>query len=285
MLTKLDGKIVGGIALRSLVLAGIGALGYKLYKAAFPYDADGFDGAGYDCEGYNHHGFSTEGYNRNGYDYYGYDRTGFNSQGLNWGGYGRDGYNLNGFDIDGFNHEGRDKDGFDRRGYDLEGFHRNGYNLLGFNRDGFDWDGYSHDGYDASGEDRAGKNKQYYSGCLQKLYDAKEEAFKMMNVGEYGYALYNARVALEDALRLVIEHTLGPQEIGDGLLQKLKICEANSLLGVDADFLNRLHGVRKICNPGMHTLEGAENKTINQVYFAVAQVRDLIPVVRTVLAS
>lgn len=285
MTIKMDGRTAGAIVVGGLTLGGVGVLVYKLYKYVFPYDADGFDGSGYDAEGYDHHGFSAKGYNRSGYDHNGYDHAGFNTAGIDRNGYGPDGYNLAGFDADGFNRDGCDKDGFDRRGYDAVGFHKNGYNRQGFNREGYDWDGYGRNGYNPAGQDRAGKTAQFYEDYLQKMYEAKEEAFMMIDAGKFGYALYKTRLVLEDAVRLVIGHTLGPRAVSNNLLQDMNICETKNLLRVDSDYLGRLHGVRKICNLGIHTLEGAESKSVSQVYFAFAQVRDLIPVVRAILVG
>lgn len=285
MTIKLVGKTAGVIVVGSLALGGIGAIGYKFYKYLFPYDADGFDEAGYDAEGYDRSGFSSKGYNRNGYDRYGYNRNGFNVAGVDRNGYGMDGYNLAGFNADGFNRDGWGIDGFDQRGYDADGFHKSGYNRQGFNREGFDWQGYCREGYNNMGLDRAGRTKRYYEDYLQKMYDAKEEALRMMDTGKFEYALLKTRIVLDDAVRLVIGHTLGPKLVGNTLLQNMKTCEARNLLKVDSNFLGRLHGVRKICNPRIHTLEGAESISVSQVYFAFAQVRDLIPVIRAILVA
>lgn len=184
-----------------------------------------------------------------------------------------------------FDPDGRDADGWDHLGYDAEGYHRNGYNREGYNRDGFDFEGFAKNKYNAQGIDRAGKDEHYYISYFWKLYNLKEEAFKQMQAGEYAYALLDARLILEQSISLVICHALGPETLGDTLVQNLKICEANQLLGEDPEFMNRLHGVRKICNPNLHTLDSADHVTINQVYFAVAQVRDLIPVARDAVSA
>lgn len=247
------------------------------------YDSNGYDKDGYDRNGFNSSGYDRKGYNLQGYNKCGYDAEGYDVQGYNAKGFARNGFNADGFDTNRFDQDGRDQEGFNRAGYDAEGFHRNGYNRNGFNREGYDWQGYGRDGYNVSGIDRYGNNRQYYTQYIAKLFTIKEKAFKQMKDGEFVYALLDARMILEEVINLVVGHSIGEKGIGDNLLENLKICEKKNLLKEDEDYMNRLHGVRKLCNPNMHSISNTESLTYNQVYFAIMQIKDLLTVAENVL--
>ena len=278
---KVDGKtavlLIGGTAGIVLLELGISDLIGKLSR----YDKDGFDKNGFTKEGYD-----RTGYNRLGFDRYDFDKEGFNSCGYNSLGYNRDGYNKQGYNAEGFNafgfdkrgydHFGFDREGFDRCGRDVEGYDRSGFARDGFNRNGYDWEGYGRDKYNSSGVDRAGNTRQSYTDSLERLHGLQGVAYRKLKSSEYEYALFDARRVLEETLKLVVGHSIGTDRLGEGILENLKICERKKLLGEDEVFIDKLHGVRKICNTNMHELSSAENITHDQVHFVVMQVRDLL---------
>lgn len=281
---------------KTVVWTGVGIIGAVLLEAGIEwlvdkfskYDSNGFDSNGFDREGYNRKGYNAAGYNRKGFNTRGYDSNGFdingyNSEGYDVNGFDRSGFDAEGYDKQGFDLGGLDRAGFDKFGYDSEGYHRNGYNRAGFDREGYDWQGYGYDFYNIKGIDRYGNNRQYYAQYLEKLQGVKEKAFKQLKEGEFVYALLDTRMILEEAVNLVIGHKLGERGLKDSLLENLKVCEKNNLFGDDEDFLSRLHGVRKLCNPNMHSISNNENITYNQVHFAVMQIKELLTVTENIL--
>lgn len=270
-----------------VIISGIiGAIGTEIGIDAIidnlsRYDREGYDADGYDREGYNRRGFNRAGFNRQGYNSEGYDVDGFNRQGYN-----SDNYDRQGFDFDGFNHDGRDKHGYDRNGYDIDGFdrfgrdaegyNRKGYDIDGYNRNGYDWRGFGRDKYNDSGTDRAGHNRNYYSEQIKHLRNRLDEGYKQLQSGEYRYAVYDSRVVMEEALRLIVEHSEGEDMLGDKMFVNLKICEHKHLLGNDSDFIDRLHRVRHICNANEHKLNAEDSMTHNKVHFVIMQIRDLL---------
>lgn len=289
-------KINGNSVARTMTWAGVAIAGAAIVELcveclldAFTeydkngYNKEGIDREGYDRQGFNVAGFDKDGYDRQGFNIAGFDIEGYDADGFDAKGYARDGFNADGYDWKGYNREGRDISGFDYFGYDGEGYHKNGYNWDGYNREGVDWQGYGRDKYNTAGLDRYGNNRQYYAYYITKLYSLKDEAFKQLKSEEYVYALLDARMILEEAVNLIIGHNLGERGLGDSLIENLKICEKKVLLGDDQDFINRLHGVRKLCNPNMHSISNTENITHDQVHFAIMQVKELLAVVEDIL--
>lgn len=267
----------GGAVIGTLLIVGVDWLLDHWTR----YDAQGFDKDGYDRDGYDRYGFNSEGYNRTGYDIDGFNREGYDEQGFDCEGYDRlgytaDGYNREGLDRRGFNRAGFDADGFDRYGRDAEGYYRNGFDRNGFNRDGYDRQGYGRNFYSASGFDRAGRSETQYIKLMGRLYVRLNDAQHQMDIGEYRYAVNDARLVMEEALRLIVEHAGGTEYSGDCLLENLKICENKSLLHEEPVFIDRLHGVRHICNAVTHELDASERLTHQKTYFVIMQTRDLL---------
>ena len=263
---------VGGLCGLVGLLFGVDAL--------MKYDKDGYDADGYDRSGYDREGFNRQGWDREGFNSSGFDRSGFNRQGVDADGYDREGYDAEGFDRSGCDKQGYDRrgyntDGFDRNGLDAEGYRRNGFDLEGYDRDGLDSSGFGRDKYDSQGLDRAGHCRQYYSDHFAALWERLEEARERLKQKEYRYAVYDARVVMEDALRMRVQHEVGTQSNDDRILANLKFCERRHLLG-DGAFMDRLHGVRKICNTNGHEFDAEDSFTHNKVYFVVMQVGELL---------
>lgn len=270
-------KIAGGVFGGVLVICGVEAL----YNHLTRYDANGFDKSGFDREGYDRYGFNSDGYNRDGYDVDGFDRMGYDEQGFDcegydYQGYTADGYNREGRDRRGFNRAGFDSEGYDRYGRDAEGYYRNGFDRNGFNRNGYDRQGYGRNYYSEAGFDRAGRNIQQYVNLLGRLYIRLHDAQRQLDLGEFRYAVSDARLVMEEALRLIVEHAGGSESSGDCLLENLKICENKSLLPVEAVFIDRLHGVRHICNEVTHELDASDRLTHQKTFFVIMQIRNLL---------
>lgn len=189
--------------------------------------------------------YDSEGYDKDGRDKYGFDRNG----------YDRSGFNMYGIDHDGFNRKGFDKDGYNREGLDRQGFSRNKYNAFGV--------------------DRAGHCHEYYEEYLSLLNNRLEDAYQKMEEREFRYALFDSRVVFDETLRLLVQHYEGITNSEDSMLSNLKTCEYKHLF-TDIEFINRLHGVRIICNDNNHKIKSEESLTQNKVYFVIMQVRDLL---------
>ena len=76
---------------------------------------------------------------------------------------------------------------------------------------------------------------------------------------------------------MLVQHEEGCKDSDDTMLINLKICERKQLLS-DSAFLDRLHGVRRICNSNGHELGAEDTLSHNKVYFVVMQIRDLLDV-------
>lgn len=277
-------ELAGGVVLGALVVIGVD----KFVDRLTHYGADGFDKYGFDREGFNIYGFNADGYNRSGYnidgfDRHGFDKQGFDCEGFDCQGFAADGYNRDGRDRRGFNRDGYDAEGFDHYGRDAEGYYRNGYGLDGFNRDGFDRQGYGRNFYNKSGFDRAGKNTGNYVDHIGKLYRRLRDAQHQMENGVFRYAINDARLVMEETLRLVVEHASGTDSAGDGLLENLKICENKRLLPADPVFIDRLHDVRHICNEVIHELSASDRLTHRKTFFVIMQIRNLLKAAETTL--
>lgn len=270
-------EAASGAIIGTLVIVGVD----KLIDWLTRYDSQGFDKNGFDRDGYDRYGFNSDGYNRNGYDVDGFDRRGydehgFDCEGYDHQGYTADGYNRDGRDRRGFNRAGFDADGFDRFGRDAEGYYRNGFDKNGYNREGYDRHGYGRDFYSQAGFDRAGRTAPQYVDLLGRLYLRLRDAQHQLDIGEFRYAVNDARLVMEEALRLVVEHAGGTENSGDCLLENLKICENRGLLPVEAIFIDRLHGVRHICNEVTHELDASDRLTHQKTFFVIMQTHDLL---------
>lgn len=252
--------ILGGVA--GAILVGFGI--EELIDAISKNNKNGFGKQGFDWGGFNRQGYNRAGYNRRGFDPKGFDKNGF----------GEDGFDRSGFDQGGYDRSGFNKDGFNRCGRDIEGYDRNGFAQDGFSRAGYDRQGYGRNRYNGLGIDRSGCCRQFYSAYIKQLQDRLSQAFRQMQYGEYRYALYDARVIMEEALKLIVQHEGGQAELGDRLIANLKTCECKQLL--ENEFINKLHGVRKICNANGHEFGSDEHLSHNKIYFVIMQVRDLL---------
>lgn len=209
------------------------------------------------------------------YDEEGYDKQGFSAEG----------YNRAGRDRQGFDREGYDEDGFNYRGYDREGYRRNGFSREGYNRAGFDYQGYGRNGYNEVGMDRAKCNREFYSKALKKLRYRLDEAYQQLQRGPLRYSLYDARVVLEETLKLIVQHKNGTDYTGNSIFENMKICERREFLGSDKDFMNRLHEVRHICNFNGHEFAAEENLNYNKVYFVIMQIKDLLNLIENIVVN
>lgn len=67
---------------------------------------------------------------------------------------------------------------------------------------------------------------------------------------------------MEDTLRMIVQHAEG-----------------------NNDFLDRLHGVRRICNANGYELDAEEGMSHNKVHFVVMQIWDLLVFVEKTLVT
>lgn len=266
---------------KSIILATGGLLGtigigvglYSLFNNSPVYDMYGYDSNGYDRDGYNRNGYDKNGRDRNGFNQLGYDKRGYDHQGFDHNGYDKKGYNILGYD----------SEGFDRHGMDIEGYYRSGYNSQGFNRDGYDKKGYNCNHYNKSGIDRAGYDNLFYEEHLVLLRNRLNDAYERLQHEEYRYSLFDARTVMEEALRLLVIHCIGLEHSNDNMLAYLRICESKNLINDDNSFIDRLHGVRRICNINGHEFDAEANMSHSQVHFVIMQVRDLLNTIENIL--
>lgn len=111
---------------------------------------------------------------------------------------------------------------------------------------------------------------------MAKLYRLKEDSLLFLNQGSYRYALLNSRIIIDDTLSLLLGHYLGNTYSGAKLSTKLRVCKEHRLLGTDYEFVNGLHGVCKVCNSRLHTIENEHDTTHQQVYFTIMQTQKLL---------
>lgn len=135
--------------------------------------------------------------------------------------YDKDGFDSQGFNREGFNRDGFNKDGFDKNGYDCEGYNQTGFDHDGFNREGFDCQGYGRDKYNSLGIDRAGYDRQFYFNHIEEMHKRLRKANQQRKCGEYSYSLYDARIVFEEAIKLILQHTIGKSWLEEGLYSKL----------------------------------------------------------------
>lgn len=176
-----------------------------------------------------------------------------------------------------------DKKSFDREGYDNEGYNRSGYDKNGFDREGYDRRGFGIDGFNRDGIDGVGLTRDTYSLLLNKLLRRWKKAYEQMEAGEFEYSLYDARLVMEETLRLIVFHNLGRKSSDNSTLSLLRYCSRRKIL--DPDMVDRLHDVRKAGNINNHDLLSDNSISQNKIYFILMQVRDLITEARVLLTE
>lgn len=139
-----------------------------------------------------------------------------------------------------------------------------------------EWDDYDKNGYNQLGIDKAGHGRKYYRKVMKQLRIRLDEGYQQLQHGQFRYAIYDARAVLHTALKLIVQHTNGTDHVGDHLLENMKICEREHLLGDNTDFLTRLHEVRCICECSKNGFTAHRNLNYHKVYFVVMQVKDLL---------
>lgn len=139
--------------------------------------------------------------------------------------------------------------------------------------------------YHVFGFNRGKCGRQYYNPCIKKLRRRLDEAYQQMQQGKFRYAVYDTRTVMEEALKLLIRHINGAEDIDRSLLTKLKICERKQLFGKDKRFIRRLHEVFHICNISGNDFGAEEALNHKEVYFAIMQTKDLLNFVESTLVS
>ena len=132
--------------------------------------------------------------------------------------------------------------------------------------------------YDVNGFDCAGFTQQYYRKAVDSLLNRVCKAGKQMQEGNYEYAVFGAKTAVESAVRMLLCHnglTTGRME------EDIDACKRYGL--ITDEMANRLHGVRLLGNFNGHSFYAPENLTHGQAYFAIMQALDLISEIETQL--
>lgn len=138
--------------------------------------------------------------------------------------------------------------------------------------------------YHPFGLNREECDRQDYNRHIKKLRRRLDEAYQQMQLGQFRYAVFDTRTVMEEALKLLILHTNGAEDIDCDFITKLKICEGKQLLGKDLRFIERLHEVFHICNVNENDFAAEETLNHNKVYFAIMQIKDLLNFVESKLA-
>ncbi len=126
-------------------------------------------------------------------------------------------------------------------------------------------------------KDADGKTRQDYEYLLYRLQTDLRKARDRYKEKQYTYALHDARIVMENALKMVAKHfgkTSLPGE--DTFIDNLNYCKEHRLLGHDASLYENLHKARKICNLNSH-VPGAENTTTREkTAFVIDLAEDLL---------
>ena len=128
--------------------------------------------------------------------------------------------------------------------------------------------------YDYFGAEEIEFGNQDYENYLMLLNEHYDKAISQMKQGNLNYALYEIRLIIEVALRLLVSYQKGVDEVDTKMFNNLKICEATQLL--DYGLINRLHTTRKICNMNGHEMSLVKEPCIEDVEFAANQARELM---------
>lgn len=188
-------------------------------------------------------------------------------------------HNKEEFDVNGFT-----KSGYDKNGYNAEGYNKDGYGKDGYNFKGIDRYGYNKNKYNLSGFDRVGYNCEFYQNELERLSKRLNDAYQQMQDGKFRYAIYDSRVILEGTLKLIVHHSRGQENDNSQIVEFLKICEEDDLLGENIELLDKLHEVRRISNKNGHEYDSDEFLTLKKTYFVIMQIRELLSIAKKELA-
>lgn len=100
-----------------------------------------------------------------------------------------------------------------------------------------------------------------------------------MKEHKYRYAIFDAKVIIEEAIQLLLGHSLGSFKFDEKnkLFSIINLCKGEKLL--DTDEIDKIHEVRKIANSNGHEFGYDEEVPHDKVHFVVMQTLDLLNVI------
>lgn len=140
----------------------------------------------------------------------------------------------------------------------------------------YGWQGLSENRFDRSEPDRTEYSKKYYAGFIKQLRRRLDEAYQQLQQGQFRYTLHDTYTVMGETIKLIVQHTNGTDYIGNDVLQNMKICEREGLLGEDEGFMDRLHEVFYICRMNEQEFSAQDDMNFSKVRFAVMQIKDLL---------
>lgn len=106
----------------------------------------------------------------------------------------------------------------------------------------------------------------------KELHYFMKKAQENYEGGNYRYALFDARLVLQNALKLYLDKN-NCEIKDDRTVKYLVACEDNNLL--DEEFANKLHKARKMCNVNSHDLV-CNDATQENTNYAIGQINNLL---------
>lgn len=106
----------------------------------------------------------------------------------------------------------------------------------------------------------------------KELHYFMKKAQENYEEGNYRYALFDARLVLQNALKLYLDKN-NCEVKDDRTVKYLVACEDNNL--IDEEFANKLHKARKVCNINSHDLI-CKDATQENTNYAIDQINDLL---------
>lgn len=158
----------------------------------------------------------------------------------------------------------------------LSGYRKRKITHQVYNPEGFDCYGYDKNKYNISGIDRVGHCRRYYSDIMETLWGRLDDAFLQWKQDKYRYAVYDAKVVMEEALQILVQHSERADGTGDKASDNLKICGMKRLLGGDSDFYEKLYRTKHICNANGHDMDASNSLSRNKAYYVLAQTKELL---------
>lgn len=110
----------------------------------------------------------------------------------------------------------------------------------------------------------------------KKMHELLNIAEENSKLGKYRYALFDARIVFENALKLYID--INKCEVkDDNIIKYLFVCEDNSL--IDDGFIDNLHVARKTCNCNSHEIDSYSKITPRKAEYVINQISELLKIV------
>lgn len=131
-------------------------------------------------------------------------------------------------------------------------------------------------GYNLAGFDPAGHTPRYYIHMLRDLRIRLNDACRQINGGELRYAVYDTRTVMDEALRMVVNHSDGTAGTEQAMVDNLDACENRHLIRGDREFFSRLHRIRVMGNANGHRIDAEKRETGDKVCSAIMTIHELL---------